>query len=113
MINLTTALGRNGLQDWLLQRVTAIILALYSLLLLGFWFYVGNDIFAWINFFNNYFICYATFAALLALMVHAWIGIWIVATDYIKNSWLRLILFLTVYLILLFYAIWAIQILWG
>lgn len=113
MLNLTTALGRNGLQDWLLQRVTAVILALYSLLLIGFWFSVGNDIFAWIKFFNGFFIRYATLAALIAFMVHAWIGIWIVATDYIKKSWLRILLFLFVYLILLFYAIWAIQILWG
>lgn len=114
MLNLTTALGRNGLQDWMLQRITALILAAYTILLLGFWFfYAGSDQLAWINFFNNFSVRYATLVALFALLVHVWIGIWVVVTDYIKIAWLRVLIFLLEYFFLLFYMIWAIQILWG
>ena len=36
MVASVTNLGRSGLYDWVVQRLTAVILALYTLFLLGF-----------------------------------------------------------------------------
>jgi succinate dehydrogenase / fumarate reductase membrane anchor subunit len=56
---------------------------------------------------------FASFAALLALVSHAWIGMWTVTTDYLKTAWFRLLVQLLIYITLLFYLVWGIQILWG
>ncbi len=36
MVNSVTNYGRNGVHDWIIQRASAVILALYTLFLLGF-----------------------------------------------------------------------------
>lgn len=114
MLNLTTALGRNGLQDWILQRITAAILAAYTLLLLTFWFLTPScDPVPWQIFFSLPLIRYLSLLALISVMIHAWIGFWVVSTDYIKRASVRLTAELIVYCCLLFEFIWAIQILWG
>lgn len=114
MLNLTTALGRNGLQDWVLQRVSAVILAAYSIFLLTFWLLnTSYDPIPWQVLFSFEIVRYSTVLALLAVLVHAWIGIWIVSTDYVKSASLRLIILFSVYGFLLFNLIWCLQILWG
>lgn len=114
MLNLTTAFGRNGLQDWILQRVTAVILATYAILLLTFWFLTPScDPIPWQILFSLRFMRYFSLLALISVMIHAWIGFWIVSTDYIKRAGLRLATEVFVYCCLLFEFIWAIQILWG
>ena len=114
MLNLTTALGRNGLQDWLLQRVSAAILAIYAIVLLSFWLmHASYDPVPWQILFSFELVRYATVLALLALLVHAWIGLWVVCTDYIHTASLRLIVLLLIYGFLLFNMIWCMQILWG
>lgn len=112
MLNLSTALGRNGFQDWILQRVTAMILAAYTLFWLVYWFFTPEHDFAsWHKLFKHPVIAYSTILALLSLAIHTWIGIWVVMTDYIKISWLRLSMEILVFVILLFDLIWGMQLL--
>lgn len=114
MLNITTALGRNGFQDWILQRVTAVILGLYSFGLLIFWIsmsWCAN--LSWQILFNNTSMRLVTIIALIALIIHAWIGMWIIITDYIKTTILAFITKILVFLSLIFYLLWGIQILWG
>jgi succinate dehydrogenase / fumarate reductase membrane anchor subunit len=86
MLNITTALGRNGFQDWILQRVTAAILGLYTIGLLCFWLYMPlHKNLSWNGLFNNQTMRLITIIALLSLMIHAWIGMWTIITDYIKT----------------------------
>lgn len=114
MLNLTTALGRNGLQDWLLQRISAAILGLYSIFLLGFWLlHTRYNPAPWQNLFHVGLMRFATVIALLALMVHAWIGLWMICTDYIHTAAVRIFIFIFIYVFLLFDLIWCLQILWG
>lgn len=114
MLNMTTAFGRNGLQDWLIQRISAVILSIYSLTLFTFWiFFSKSSTIAWSDFLSSPVMRYATLLTLLSLLLHAWIGMWIIFTDYIKIAILRMIAQTLVYCLLLFYFIWAIQILWG
>ena len=59
-----------------MQRVTAVVMALYTLLLLGIalW-YGGLDYAAWKALFGNDTFRVATFLFMVALFWHAWIGV--------------------------------------
>ena len=114
MLNMTTAFGRNGLQDWLIQRISAAILGAYTFTLFIFWvFFARESVFAWGDFLSSSIMSYATLLAMLSVLLHAWIGMWIIFTDYIKIAVLRLVAQIFVYCLLLFYFIWTIQVLWG
>lgn len=103
-----------GLRDWLSQRVTAIVMALYTLL-----FVVvvadmpGFDYANWKALWTAPLMRYATFLFMACLGLHAWVGVRNIFMDYIKPVGLRLVLHSMVILALVVYAAWAIQILWG
>lgn len=114
MVGVATALGKNGLQDWLIQRVSAVVMALYTLLLVGSWLIIADgDMYAWKALFSNFCMRIFSLLALLALVAHAWIGFWTVSTDYIKGMWMRLVAQVIIYVVLFLYFVWGIQILWG
>lgn len=86
MINATT-LGRNGVQDWVIQRVSAVILGVYTIGLLG-WFVVQSPVdYATWHALNT---CTAmrivNTLVLLSLVAHAWIGVWSILTDYVTPA---------------------------
>lgn len=113
MMKSATALGRNGLQDWLIQRVSAVIIAGYVLFLVGFLLCNPlQDHRSWLDLFSGGWMKFATFLTLIALLAHAWIGIWTVMTDYLKTTWLRLVLQVFIAIILLLYLVWGMQIIW-
>jgi succinate dehydrogenase / fumarate reductase membrane anchor subunit len=114
MVEIATSLGRSGLQDWLIQRITAVILAAYIIFLVGYFFYYPEIHFEqWQILFKSIWMRYATFIALLSLVAHAWIGVWTIITDYIKPVFLRLITQVIIFLALFFYLVWGLEILWG
>lgn len=113
MLNLTTALGRNGFQDWIIQRVSALIIGLYAIFLLLFWLIFGASYIAWQSLFSIGLMRYVSILVLLLTVVHAWIGLWIVCTDYLKFTALKVSALIFIYCFLLFDLIWGIQILWG
>jgi succinate dehydrogenase / fumarate reductase membrane anchor subunit len=111
-INSVTSLTRSGLRDWLMQRVTAVILAVYTIFLVGFFMLhqpMGFDV--WSALFQNTGMRVFTFLALLSMVYHTWVGVWTVLTDYIKCAYLRLTLCLMVILSLFSYLAWAVSIL--
>jgi succinate dehydrogenase / fumarate reductase membrane anchor subunit len=90
MVNVVASAGRNGVHDFILLRASAIILALYTLLLAGFFVVTPSVTFdVWQDFFACMPIKVATVMALLALLVHAKIGVWQVLSDYVKPAFLR------------------------
>jgi succinate dehydrogenase membrane anchor subunit len=114
MVTSVTSLTRNGLRDWLIQRVTAIILAFYTLFLFGYILCHRPLAYAqWHGLFTNAWMRVFTFLALLSLVYHTWVGIWTVITDYIKPTTLRFMLQVLVFLVLLSYLVWGIDIVWG
>ncbi len=114
MVDSVTSLTRNGLRDWLIQRVSAVILGLYMLFLLGYLLAHSPLTFTdWHALFANGFMRIFTFLALLSMLFHSWVGVWTVITDYIKCSCLRLIIEVIVFLALLGYVAWGIEIVWG
>jgi succinate dehydrogenase / fumarate reductase membrane anchor subunit len=109
-----TSLSRNGLRDWLVQRVSAVIMAVYVFVLLGFllWHWpLQYD--TWRQLFSCNFMRIATLIVLLNVCLHAWVGMWTIFTDYIKCSCARLTLHVLVLLALFACFAWGVQILWG
>ncbi|GAA0487206.1 MULTISPECIES: succinate dehydrogenase membrane anchor subunit [Tatumella] len=114
MVTNVSALGRNGIHDWLLLRGAAIVIALYVLYILGFFVFTGHVTFdVWRGFFAATFTRVFTLLALFSLLIHGWIGMWQVLTDYVKNVALRLVVQGLVILALLTYAIYGTIIVWG
>lgn len=114
MVRNVTSFTGNGVADWLVQRVSAVILAAYTvflviwLLALPDWSYQ-----AWQQLFAAPAFKIFTILSILAFIAHAWVGLWTVSTDYIKNSVVRVlvqllvILSLVVLLFVSFSAVWS------
>ncbi|KOC92933.1 MULTISPECIES: succinate dehydrogenase membrane anchor subunit [Winslowiella] len=114
MVSNASALGRNGVHDWLLLRAAAMVITLYVLYILGF--LVVSDTLTydiWRGFFASSFTKVFTLLTLLSILVHGWIGMWQVLTDYVKPVALRLMLQLVVVVALLVYAIYGTVVVWG
>lgn len=113
MVKNAATLGRSGLHDFLLVRFSAVILALYALYLLIF--FICHDVTydVWHQFFSLVSTRAFTLMALVAMLVHAWIGLWQVASDYLKHSYVRLIVLWVVNFVAIFYVAAGIAILWG
>ncbi len=104
----------SGSRDWLVQRFSAVFLAIYTIFL--FAFIVMHPDFAyeqWQSLFSSRIMQLSTLFALLCIAAHAWIGLWTVLTDYVKPILIRYILQSLILLALFVYVVWGIFILWG
>ena len=103
-----------GLRDWLAQRVTAALMALFTLAVLAQVIFsrgpIGYD--SWAGIFHPQWMKALTFATILALVYHAWVGARDVLMDYVKPVGIRLVLQFMAIVWLLGCAGWAIQVLW-
>jgi len=115
MVKNATSLGRSGLQDWLIQRISSLVITAYVLCIVAIFIRHGGHInFAtWQLIFSNSIMRVFTIFFLISLGLHAWIGIWTVTTDYIKCAYLRVTIQLTVIFTLAACSLWGIQILWS
>lgn len=103
-----------GLRDWLSQRVTAIVITLYTALLLAIVLWHGGlDYPTWKALFTGNAFRVATFLFMASLFVHAWVGVRNILMDYAKPFGVRLALEIIVICVLVAYAGWTIGILWG
>lgn len=103
-----------GLRDWMAQRVTAILMALYTLVILAL-FLTGTRFTyeAWVGVFSMQWFKLFTFAVVVALLYHAWVGVRDIWMDYVTHSVvLRLILQVATIVWLIACAGYAAQILW-
>ncbi len=109
-----TNFGRSGLHDWMIQRASAVILAVYSVFLLGFFLTHPDLQFSeWKALFGHLGFRIFSLLALISVCAHAWIGLWTISTDYLKATGIRFV-FQAAYVIALFvYLVWGIEILWG
>jgi succinate dehydrogenase / fumarate reductase membrane anchor subunit len=102
-----------GLRDWLVQRVTAVIVACYAIMLLLVLMVNGNFTYdGWAGLFSNLAMKVFTLTALLSLFYHAWIGVRDIWMDYVKCTGVRLALQVLTILWLVLCAVWSVQILW-
>jgi len=118
MVTQVTSFGRSGLSDWLVQRVTSLILLAYFLCV-GATLISGVDYAAWSAMHETSAMRVFTLLAALSLAAHAWIGMWAVFTDYLTErlmgpigNLLRRLCQLGSFLALIIYVLWVVQILW-
>ena len=121
MVTNVTNLSRSGLYDWMAQRVSAVVLAVYTLFLLGYLIANPDLTFEqWHNLFSQNWMRIFSLLTLVALSVHAWVGMWTISTDYLtpmalgKSATIVRFLFQTVCGLAMFVLfVWGVQILWG
>jgi succinate dehydrogenase / fumarate reductase membrane anchor subunit len=102
-----------GLRDWLAQRVTAVVMVVFILCLtVVLLISPSHDYDALKAVFSNQWMRIASFLFLVSLFWHAWIGMRNILMDYVHATGIRLTLQILVILSLLFYTVWAVEILW-
>lgn len=121
-----------GFRDWLSQRVTAALMALFTLVVVvqALWpwyvkdatghrvtdsagkFIVISGYDKWAGMFTAQWMKVLTFTVIAALLWHVWVGMRDVWMDYVKPVWLRLALQVFTIVWLTGCAGWAIQVLW-
>ncbi len=113
MVKAITNFGRSGLYDWLMQRVSAVVIGAYTVFMVVY--LLANpqlDYNQWQGLFDNTLVRIFSLMTLLALAAHSWIGLWSVSTDYIKPLVLRLAFQMFTGLLMFAYSVWGIQLLW-
>ncbi|MFQ3175426.1 MAG: succinate dehydrogenase / fumarate reductase membrane anchor subunit [Psychromonas sp.] len=113
MVNVVGSFGRNGVHDYVLLRASAVVILAYVLYLVGFVTFADINYFSWVEFFSLTLTKIFSLFALIAMLVHAWIGLWQVLTDYVKNTLLRAVLQFLLTSTAFVYVISGFVILWG
>jgi len=107
------SLSHRGITDWLVQRVTALLIGAYTVFILIYFFANQPIYFAqWHGIFHHTLMKIFSFIVLISIVWHAWIGLWTVFTDYVKSTAVRLTLEIIVILLLVGYLSWGFEILW-
>jgi succinate dehydrogenase / fumarate reductase, membrane anchor subunit len=114
MVNKQPVGAHYGWREWLAQRVTAVIMAVFSLVIFAFFFIKGSVGYAeWKELFGSQLFRILSLLFLLSMYYHAWIGIRDVLMDYVKPVSIRLSLQVLVLLALFGFSIWSVAILWA
>lgn len=103
-----------GIRDWLVQRVTAVLIVLFTLALIAqICLTKGQiDYAAWQSIFNAQWMRLFSFVTIVAVLWHAWVGVRDIWMDYVPAAGLRLTLDVVTIVWLLGCAGWALQTLW-
>ena len=102
-----------GLRDWLAQRITAVLMALYTVVLLIQVLCAPSlDYYGWSAIFAAQWMKFLTFGVILALHWHAWVGVRDIWMDYVKPAAIRLTLHVLTLVWLVGCAGWAYSVLW-
>ncbi|MYD45303.1 MAG: succinate dehydrogenase, hydrophobic membrane anchor protein [Gammaproteobacteria bacterium] len=81
-----TSFSRSGVADFLLQRVSAVVLTVYVGCIV--WFVLAHpslDYAQWLTFMRSPAMLIIGTLTLLSWGIHAWIGMWTVGTDYLNE----------------------------
>jgi succinate dehydrogenase / fumarate reductase membrane anchor subunit len=102
-----------GLRDWLSQRVTALLMALFTVVLIvQLLFGAKLGYVRWAQIFSAQWMKVLTFVVIVSLAWHAWVGIRDVWMDYVKPVGVRLALQVFTIVWLAACMGWAVQVLW-
>ena len=113
MINRIVVGAHYGLKDWIAQRATAVIMAVYSVVMALVLLVLQPSTYeAWRELFACGVVKFATFLFFVSLFYHAWIGVRDIWMDYVKPVGLRLTLHVLTIAALVGYTAWAAAILW-
>jgi len=105
-------LNRTGVENWLLIRVSGIIIFFYTIYILNFILTNELNYIIWRNFFSYFTTKIFTIFTFFSILIHSYIGLGQILTDYIKSITLQLLLYFFLIFILITYSIYVIKILW-
>ena len=103
-----------GIRDWLVQRASAALMALFTIALLAQVLLTKGPIgyARWSGIFSSQWMKALTFCVIVALAWHAWIGVRDVWMDYVKPAGLRLLLQVFAIVWIVACVGWGFQTLW-
>jgi succinate dehydrogenase / fumarate reductase membrane anchor subunit len=102
-----------GLRGWLVQRISAIVMALYTVgFVIAFAAAKPTGYADWKALFGHGWMRFATLLFVVSVLLHAWVGMRDILMDYVKPTGWRLALQIVVVLVLVGAAGWAVEILW-
>ena len=102
-----------GMRDWLSQRITAVLMALFTIVLLAQVLFgppLGYE--RWAGIFSTQWMKVLSFVVFVALGWHAWVGMRDIWMDYVKPAAIRLVMQVFTIVWLVGCMGWAIQVLW-
>ena len=102
-----------GLRDWLAQRFTAVVMAVFTLAVIVQVLMPGAmDYYKWSAMFSHQWMKVLTFVTIVSFLWHVWVGVRDIWMDYVKPMGVRLGLEVVTIAWLVGCAGWAIQVLW-
>jgi succinate dehydrogenase / fumarate reductase, membrane anchor subunit len=113
MVNRIVVGAHYGLRDWLLQRVTAVIMLAYTVGLVLFLLAAPSGYESWKALFGCAWVQILTQITFVALLLHAWVGVRDIWMDYIKPVGLRLTMHVLTILWLVSCFLYSIKVVWG
>ena len=103
-----------GAMSWLGQRITAVVMVVYTVAFLAILLWNGGlDYPTWNGLLANGPFRMLTFLFFVAVLYHAWVGVRDIYMDYVKPVGMRLLVQVISIALLVAYLGWTIQILWG
>lgn len=102
-----------GLRDWAMQRITATLMLIYTVFLLLVIICLPSTYAEWQAFFTHTWVRLVTQIAVIALVLHAWVGVRDIWMDYVKPLGLRLFMHVCTILWLLGCLIYSVKVIWG
>lgn len=110
--------SKRGLIDFIVQRLTAVIIGIYVIHLTVIFALNGDmDYVAWRSYFTSGYSLLLSSLTVLAIVIHAWIGMWMVGTDYIRGQGVARALRMTYQILigaaLLVFLVWSLNLIWG
>ncbi|MBX6393111.1 MAG: succinate dehydrogenase, hydrophobic membrane anchor protein [Burkholderiales bacterium] len=102
-----------GTSQWLRQRLSALIMAVYTVLAVAVLLVARPSTHEdWKALFEPGWVRVITLLFFISLCYHAWVGMRDILMDYVKPTGLRLLLYTAVIVSLAGYAVWAVEIMW-
>lgn len=103
-----------GMRDWLMQRVTAFIMAVFTVLVIAQLIFssgpIGYEL--WAGIFSSQWMKSLTLVVILSMLWHVWVGMRNVFMDYVKPYAVRLVMQVFAIIWLLASAGGTVQALW-
>ncbi|RZO20419.1 MAG: succinate dehydrogenase, hydrophobic membrane anchor protein [SAR92 clade bacterium] len=121
MVGIASSFSQSGVINWLVQRVSALVMTAYIVFITVYLLANPNISYAqWSELNSLLSMRLFSLLTMASIASHAWIGIWCVLTDYVterllgpKADIIRKVLQVCMIAVILIYLVWAIDILWG
>ena len=103
-----------GMRDWLSQRVTSVVMIVFTVLVLSQIIFskgtIGYEL--WAGIFAHQWMKTITFVVILSMLYHVWVGMRNVFMDYVKPYAVRFVMHVFAIVWLVACSGWAMQVLW-